>query len=103
MSGTVVPAIIAIRMRRYKQAFRTAGATSPAAAIRPADCGLRETLVFHKLVREGILVQVGNGRYYLDETRDAAVMRIRQKLILALLCIIILILLISSAVTALQH
>jgi hypothetical protein len=102
MSSTVVPAIIAIRMRRYKQAFRAAGATSPARAIRPAEKGLRESLVFHKLVRESILVSVGDGRFYLDETRDEVVMRTRQKLLLILI-VIILVILIGSAITALWH
>ena len=99
MSGSVVPAIIAIRMHRYKNAFRAAGATTPATAIRPAEMGLRESLVFHRLVREGILVAVGNGRFYLDETRDEAVMRIKRKIMIVLL-FIILVALIGSAVVA---
>jgi hypothetical protein len=99
MSGTAVPAIIAIRMRRYKEAFRAAGAISPATAIRPAEKGLRESLIFHKLVREGILVAAGNGRFYLDESRDAAVMRTKRK-IMAVLVFIVLVVLISSAIAA---
>ena len=97
MSGSAVPAIIAIRMRRYKNAFRAAGATSPATAIRLVETGLRENFVFHKLVREGILVAVGNGRFYLDEARDEALMRIKRNILIVLL-FIILVLLISSAI-----
>lgn len=102
MSASAVPAIVAIRIRRYKNAFRAAGATSPATAIRPAETGLRESLVFHKLVREGILVAVGNGRFYLDEARDEALMHQKRKIIIALL-FIILVLLISSAIAAWTH
>lgn len=99
MNSTVVPAIIAIKMRRYKEAFRAAGATAPVSAMRPADAGLRESLIFQKLVRDGILVAVGEDRFYLDETRDAAVMRTRRKIV-AVLLIVILVLLLSAAVAA---
>jgi|SRR5215218_10304971 len=99
MSGTVVPTIIAIRMRRYKEVFGAAGATSPATAIRPAEKGLRHSLIFHKLVREGILVTVGDGRYYLDEARADAMLRTKRKII-AVLLFIILVLLIGSAIAA---
>ena len=98
MSGTVVPAIIAARMRRYKEAFRIAGATAPGRAMRPVDIGLRESLAFYKLVRQSVLVAVGNGRYYLDEVRAAAVMRTKRK-ILAVLLFLILIGLVIGAIT----
>src|SRR3954469_454678 len=99
MTGSALPAIIAIKMRRYKEAFRAAGAVSPGRAMRPADAGLRQSLIFQKLVREKILVPVGDGRYYLDETRDEAVMRNKRR-ILTVVLFIILVLLISGAVAA---
>lgn len=99
MSATVVPAIIAIKARRYKEAFRNAGATTPLSAQRLADLGLRENLILHKLVRNGVLVAIPGGRYYLDEVRDAETTRVRQKLVLGLLVVVV-ILIILSTITA---
>jgi O-antigen ligase len=92
MSATAVPAIIALKMRRYKEAFRAAGAVTPATAMRPAEAGLRESVIFHKLVRQGVLVAAGNGRYYLDERRDATVRSNKRKIVVALLAIILVLL-----------
>ena len=99
MPGSVIPAIIAARMRRYKEVFYAANALTPTTAIRLADKGLRESLVFHKLVRQGILVAVGDGRFYLDEERDEAVMHSKRKF-LAVLVIISLGLLIIGIISA---
>jgi len=96
MSSTVVPAIIAVKMRQYKEAFRTAGATAPHTAIRPADAGLRQSLIFNKLVRQGVLVAVDNDRFYLDETRDSAVTHTRRMVLAGLVILILLILIIST-------
>ena len=99
MNSTVVPVIIIVKMRQYKEAFRTAGATTPHSAMRPADAGLRQSLIFDKLVRQGVLVGVGNDRFYLNETRNRAVTHTRRK-VLAVLIVIILIFLIISAIVA---
>src|SRR6478672_2758853 len=99
MSASVVPAIVAARMRHYRNAFRAAGATTPATAIRLADAGLRDSLIFHRLVREGILVPAGDGRYYLDELREATVQRNKHR-ILAILVFVILILLATGLIAA---
>ena len=92
MNGTAVPAIIAMKMRRYKEAFRAAGAVTPATAMRPDEVGLRKSVIFDKLVRQRVLVAAGDGRYYLDETRDATVRRSKRKLVLVLLAIILVLL-----------
>ena len=89
MNGSVVPALIAARIRQYTKAFRTAGATAPGSAIRPADAGLRETFIFHRLVAQRVLVAAGQGRYYLDEARDRVVTRRRRTLVLVLLVIVL--------------
>ena len=100
MTGTTVPAIIAIRIRRYQQAFRAAGAVTPDTAVRPSDAGLRESLVFRKLVRHRILVPVSGNRYYLDEARVAAVQH-RKRRMLAVWLLVILVLLAGVALTVL--
>jgi hypothetical protein len=92
MNGTAAPAIIALKMRRYKAAFRAAGAVSPATAMRPAEAGLRESVIFHKLVRQNILVAAGDGRYYLDERRDVVVRHNKRKIVMVLLAVILVLL-----------
>lgn len=103
MTTTAVPAILAMKMRRYKEAFRAAGATTPARALRPAEAGLRETLIFHKLVRRRILVPAGDGRYYLNEARDAAVMRTKRKWLAILLLVSLVVLIIASVIATLKN
>jgi hypothetical protein len=92
MNGTAAPAIIALKMRRFKEAFRAAGAVSPATAMRPAEAGLRESVIFHKLVRQNILVAAGDGRYYLDERRAVVVQHKKRKIVMVLLAIILVLL-----------
>lgn len=96
MTGTTVPAIFAICIRRYQQAFRAAGAVTPDTAVHPFDVGLRESFVFRKLVRHRILVPVSGNRYYLDEAHVAAVQH-RKWSLLAIWLLIILVLLIGVA------
>lgn len=87
--------LIAAKTKKYKRLFRKAGATSPSTAIIPEQHGIRKTLVFSKMVRDGILIQVNDG-YYLDEFKnDSTVSRRMQAvfyLIIGLLIILILVL-----------
>lgn len=92
MSATT---IIAALRHRYIRIFREAGATHPGAAIYPADFGVRDSLVFRKLVRQGIFVETGNGRYYLNEEREVAMRGKRLSALLLLLAAIIVILVVQ--------
>lgn len=76
------PTVILLLIKRYIRIFREAGATNPANAIVPGKHGIRTSMVFKKLVRQGVLVQVGNEeRYYLDEVQEA--MHRKRRLVLA--------------------
>lgn len=86
MSATV--AVMAI-LRRYVRIFRKAGATSPSTAIRPPEHGVRNSMLFQKLVRQGVLVKMGDDRYYLDETREAEMRNRRQKAVIIVLAILV--------------
>lgn len=64
MSATI---IIRTKRRRAIRRFREAGITSPARATFCENLGIRWSWPLNKLIRRGVLVDVGDGRYYLDE------------------------------------
>lgn len=68
MSSTAV--VVAASTNRIIRTFRRAGATSPQTAKTLEELGCRRSLPFRKLERRGVLVEVPDERYYLDE--DAA-------------------------------
>ena len=65
--GAEAAAAIVARERRTVDAFRRAGASSPAAARSLAEVGLDESWVVDRLVDRAVLRQAEPGRYYLDE------------------------------------
>jgi hypothetical protein len=82
------PIIILATLSRYRRIFREAGATNPAAAILPPKYGIPDSFLFRKLVRQGVLVHVGDGIYYMDENRETEVQNNKRKLIIIMLAII---------------
>lgn len=68
MSSTAVAVVASTN--RIIRTFRRAEATSPQTAKTLEELGCRRSLPFRKLEHRGVLVQVPDGRYYLDE--DAA-------------------------------
>src|SRR5437868_5790124 len=81
-------AVILIRMRKIINQFREENATSPVTAITPSEHGIRQSIPFHKLVRDRVLVAVNEERYYLDEEREVEVRKRRRTLLLALLILV---------------
>ena len=77
-------AAIIAKTRKYIRIFKNQGAISPATSIIPAEYGIRHTLVFKKLLRQGIIIQAGNEKYYLDEIKEEQVRNRRQKLLLTI-------------------
>jgi hypothetical protein len=74
MAGEVL-----ILQNRYMRRFREAEAFTPERTVTLADIGERNSFVFRALVRRGVIVDAGGGRYYLDRERaDALVERRRQ-------------------------
>jgi hypothetical protein len=70
----MIPAMLAAAEQELLEPFRAAGATSPDRAVPAAgDAGDAR---FQSLLRRGILVRAGPGRYYLDE---AALQRGRRQ------------------------
>lgn len=57
---SAVPIVIMALTNKYIRIFKDADAITPHSAILPQEYGIRQNLVFKKLVRQGILVAVGN-------------------------------------------
>jgi hypothetical protein len=73
VTGTsFIPALIVILVVRKTQqitdAYKTSGATDHETARTPGELGLRRGLLFKRLVRRNVLIEIAPGRYYLDET-----------------------------------
>lgn len=66
MSG----AVIIHKQNRFMRRFSEERATDPAHSVTLEELGFRESWVFRRMVKRGVFVAVGSGRYYLDE--DAA-------------------------------
>lgn len=76
------PAIIISKKRRHiLNAFRKVGATSPENARSIVDIGLSKSILMQIQKLEGVLIEVDNNRYYLDEIRESQVVRFRRTLI----------------------
>ena len=91
------PAIFAVMARQKKiiSVFHKAGATNSVNAIFPEEHGIHQRIIFRKLVRDGIIVQAYQGRYYLDELREKNVGKRRRDIIGIILMVIAIIVLIA--------
>jgi len=86
----MVAVIAARRREKIFMQFRQNGAISPATAMTLGELGLSGRSMFRMQVRKTAVVEVGDGRYYLDEETVERQQRRRQWLMLALLLIIVL-------------
>lgn len=87
MNGAVIA--IAAKTRKYRRVFKNANATSPETSILPEEYGIRKSLIFNKMVREGVLVALNKERYYLNERRDNEVRKKRQTIVLIFLAFLL--------------
>lgn len=94
---SAIQAIIIARRRKYFKSFRQARALSAGSSIRLADHGIKRSMIFDRLVSQGIIVPVGDDRYYLDEEKEHEV---RKRLLPILLVIFILVLILALAAIA---
>ncbi|MEJ7812194.1 MAG: hypothetical protein WKG32_17405 [Gemmatimonadaceae bacterium] len=80
MGATAAAAVMLRREREVVDAFRRAGATSPATARPFSDLGLDDTRVVKRLRARAVVREATPGRVYLDEEVWVAVRRTRQRL-----------------------
>jgi len=57
------------RHRRYIRIFLNAEATDPEHAKDLSEIGCPDTRIFQRLASRGVFIQLGDGRYYMDEMR----------------------------------
>ncbi len=95
---TVPPsgAIVAGKVNRIIRCFEQTGAFSERTARNPEESGIRKDLIFNRLVRNGVLVEVSQNRYFLHR-ENLAIYQVnrRKRVIIALLVIFTLIVITS--------
>jgi hypothetical protein len=60
-------ATLLLKQARCVRAFRAAAATTPQTAKTLDELGCRDSPLFRKMVRRGIIVACPDGRYFLNE------------------------------------
>lgn len=69
IGALILPASIVAMFLRLKgpaQLYLAAGATSPETARRPGSVGIQAEYLIEPLVRNGLLIDAGEGRYYAN-------------------------------------
>ena len=87
MGGAVT--VILIKERQVVDAFMRAGATSASTAVYPTDISVDMGGVGgRRLVRQAVLREAGDGRYYLDLLTWEALRRQRRRILFVIMLII---------------
>ena len=76
----IVGAAIARRRRKIFEAFRTLSATSPNSAKTLFELGITTSRLFRTQLRRKIIVRLVEDKYYLDESREKDVERLRHRI-----------------------
>lgn len=81
--------VILIQQKKYIRQFEKLAATSSDSAIVPEEYGIRKSLAFNKLVRQQIITEGNDGRYYLQKLRADEHRKKRREILIVLLIVII--------------
>ena len=84
-----MPAVIAVQIRKIISRFEQHGAVSPGQARSLEELGLSDRLIFRRLVRNGVIVEVLPGRYYMNLEKLDEFNAMRRKKIAIVLGLII--------------
>ena len=93
-TNTAIFAVMA-RQRRIIRIFHDAGAVKSFKAIVPEEHGISKNIIFNRLVRNGVLSAVHDGRYYLNENREKELRKRRKDIIGFILMVIAILVLIA--------
>jgi len=91
--GTVAAAVAVIAAKKREELFRRFrdhGAVSPSTARGLDELDLSPRPMFHLQVGKGAIIEVGGGRYYLDELVVARQTRWRRRVLLVLAVAVVL-------------
>lgn len=89
--------VIIRRRKRAIRRFQEAGATSPAHPIRFADVGMRRSWVFNRMIAQGVFVEAGADRYWMDPQAAESFLQAQRRraligaAVLLVLCLIVII------------
>lgn len=92
---SALPAVIVALRLKYIRTFRKAGAVTPGRSIRLSEHGLRKSMIFERLLSQGIIVQLDNERYYLDEIREQELKRRKTPVLMIVLIVLFILLMIA--------
>lgn len=87
--NSVMFAMIIARQNKYIRTLKQLEATSARKSINLEEYGIRKSLIFNKLMREGIIIQTYHNRYYLDVAKEEEQRQRRRSIIIMLLILII--------------
>ena len=89
-------AIVAAQFRKIVRSFQTREAFSSSSARTKEELGVRHNLIFRRLVRKGVIIESGPGKYYLDRNRLEQYLQLRRKILLFILLAMVLAILIAN-------
>jgi predicted transcriptional regulator len=89
-------AFVAAQFRKIVRLFQTHEAYSSSTARTTEELGVRHNLIFRRLVRKGVIIESGSGKYYLYKDRLEQYTQMRRKIALFILLAIALALLIAN-------
>ncbi len=87
VTAAVPAAIVARRRKAIISAFREAGATHRENAKTLREVGLPDSLLAEVLKLRNVLVEVDDGRFYLDQEREEATGRTRGTIVAIVLLV----------------
>ena len=93
MSG-ISGAVIIRKQNQYMDKFYRAGAVDGIHSINPKDIGIRNNLIFKRMVRREIFIDAGGGRYYMDIQRAREFKNLRRRRAMIALIIVVIFLVI---------
>lgn len=96
MGATVVIAASMRKERDVRDAFRAAGATTPANAMSLQTVGIEETIAVRRLKKRAVIREAAPGLFYFDEDVYNALSNMRRRMALLLVVTLALILLVVT-------
>jgi len=81
-------AVVAAQRKKIVRQFISTGATSYKESRTLKELGLRNSLIFKKLIRQGIIVEATFDRYFIDLEKYEEEERERRRLVTILLVLI---------------
>lgn len=89
--GAAAVAVMRKKERDVRDAFRSAGAMTPANAMSLESIGIEETMAVRRLKRRAIIREAAPGLFYFDEDVWESVNAMRRRMALLMIAALILV------------